>query len=179
MLNKQQQHHLDGSALDQVLLQGLKDSLATEHTLITLLPRYAKASVSLELTSTFDLYAAQTEDNISKLRQAFKLLGQNPAQGSTRIYRIINKVLKSSIIVEAGYSVSDPDLVMLAQDMVRYQIDEHSKLQKNALTNGCTQISDLLADKTSQLAERQLSLIKLQAEIQCIIWNDNAIQITE
>ncbi|MCF2446715.1 DUF892 family protein [Dyadobacter sp. CY345] len=172
MINSQPKTNVKKNALNRVLMQGLKDGLATEHTLITILPGYARVSVSAELTSTFDLYATQLEEHIDKLRLAFKSLGERPAQGSTIIRKIIIEVIASR---EEVLSI-DMKLIRVARCIINFQIMEYSTLEKIARLNDSTYVSSLLSFIVKQEIERQKVLGRLEAEFQNRMQNDKAGQ---
>ena len=67
--------------------------LRAEHALMEMLLSFAKSIFFMELTSTFDLYAAQTEDT-ARLDRIFKTIGQRPQQRPTELSTLLTQARK-------------------------------------------------------------------------------------
>ena len=70
------------------------EALRAEHALVEMLLSFAKSIFFMELTSTFDLYAAQTEEHTARLDSIFKIIGQQPPQRPTELSTLLTQARK-------------------------------------------------------------------------------------
>jgi ferritin-like metal-binding protein YciE len=68
--------------LKELLIDELRDIYYAEKQLVKTLPKLAKAASSSDLRQAFESHLEETEGHVTRLEQAFKLLGE-PARGKT------------------------------------------------------------------------------------------------
>jgi ferritin-like metal-binding protein YciE len=116
-----------------LFLEKIREVFFAEQTLQKILPRLAKAASSLELTSTFDLHAAQTEEHVKKLKPIFYMLGERP---EPRVWYVV-----SSLVDEYYYLLINPEedssqrelkLIKTTQELEKYLIATYDSLFRMA-----------------------------------------------
>jgi ferritin-like metal-binding protein YciE len=158
-------------SLDDLLVHELQDIYHAEGQIIKALPKMVKAATHPELQAAFEEHLEQTEGQIERLEQAFKLLGM-PAKGKKcdGMAGLIEEGRKM-IEEDAEPSVKDAALIAAAQKIEHYEIASYGCVCTYAETLGYEQVHDLLGqnleeeettdEKLSVLAE---SVINVEAE---------------
>ena len=68
--------------LEDLFHEGLKDVYYAERKILTALPKMAKAVNSNDLRAAFEKHVKETEGQVQRLQQVFKII-QQPAKGKT------------------------------------------------------------------------------------------------
>jgi ferritin-like metal-binding protein YciE len=158
-------------SLDDLLVHELQDIFDAEKQITRALPKMVKAASHPELQAAFEEHLEQTEGQIERLEQVFKLLGI-PAKGKKcdGMAGLIEEGKK--MIEENGEpSVKDAALIAAAQKVEHYEIASYGCVCTYAEMLGYDQVHELLGqnldeeettdEKLSVLAE---SLINVEAE---------------
>jgi ferritin-like metal-binding protein YciE len=158
-------------SLDDLLVHELQDIYNAEGQILKALPKMIKAASHPELQSAFEEHLEQTEGQVERLNQVFKLLGV-PAKGRKceGMAGLIEEG-KKTIEEDAEPSVLDAALIAAAQKVEHYEIASYGCLCTYAEMLGYDQVHDLLGqnleeeettdEKLSNLAE---SVINVEAE---------------
>jgi len=158
-------------SLDDLLVHELQDIFDAEKQITKALPKMAKAAAHPELRAAFEEHLEQTEDQIERLEQVFKLLGL-PAKGKKcdGMAGVIEEG-KKMMEEDAEPSVKDAALIGAAQKVEHYEIASYGCVCTYAEMLGYEQVHDLLGqnldeeettdEKLTVLAE---SVINLEAE---------------
>jgi len=158
-------------SLDDLLVHELQDILDAERQITKALPRMAKAAAHPELKAAFEEHLEQTEGQIERLAQVFKLLGlQAKGRKCDGMAGVIEEGKK--MMEEDGEpSVKDAALIAAAQKVEHYEIASYGCVCTYAEMLGYEQVHDLLGqnldeeettdEKLTVLAE---SVINLEAE---------------
>jgi ferritin-like metal-binding protein YciE len=145
----------------------LKDIYFAEKKILTALPKMAKAAQSDKLRAAFEKHEGETEKQVDRLEQVFKVLGESP-KGKTcdAIMGIIDEG-KEIMDEFKGMPALDAGLLAAAQAVEHYEISRYGSLRTWADELGLTQAVKLLdqtlteeknTDKTlTQLAEREVN----------------------
>lgn len=64
--------------LKDLFLENLKDIYYAERKILVALPKMAKAVNSDDLRAAFELHVTETEGQVERLKQVFKLIGEDP-----------------------------------------------------------------------------------------------------
>jgi ferritin-like metal-binding protein YciE len=158
-------------SLDDLLVHELQDIYNAEGQILKALPKMIKAASHPELQGAFEEHLEQTEGQVERLNQVFKLLGV-PAKGK-KCDGMAGLIEEGKKIMEeeAEPAVMDAALIAAAQKVEHYEIASYGCLCTYAEMLGYEQVHDLLGqnleeeettdEKLSALAE---SVINLEAE---------------
>ncbi|MFL6790653.1 MAG: ferritin-like domain-containing protein [Bradyrhizobium sp.] len=159
--------------LSDLFHETLKDVYFTENKIIKTLPKMAKAAQSKELASAFNKHLRETQGQVKRLDQVFRIIGK-PARGKS--CEGINGIADegAEIMKEfRGMPALDAGLVSAAQAVEHYEISRYGTLRTWAEQLGMSDAAKLLqetleeeeaTDKT--LTELATSVINLKAEEQ-------------
>ena len=110
------------SSLDDLLVHELQDIYNAENQSLKALPKMAKAASHPELKAAFEEHREQTQNQVQRLEQAFKLLGMpvkgRKCEGMAGLIEEGKKVMEE----KAEPSVLDAALIMAAQKVEHYEI---------------------------------------------------------
>jgi ferritin-like metal-binding protein YciE len=155
------------NSLDDLLVHELQDIYNAEGQILKALPKMIKAASHPELQSAFEEHLEQTEGQVERLDQVFKLLGV-PAKGR-KCEGMAGLIEEGKKIMEedAEPPVMDAALIAAAQKVEHYEIASYGCLITYADLLGERDASRLLkqnlseeeaTDKAlSQLAERSIN----------------------
>lgn len=159
------------ASLDDLLLHEMRDIYNAEQQILKALPKMIEAAGAQELRAAFEEHLRQTEGQVRRLEEAFRLLGKD-AKGEkcdamAGIIKEGEKVMNENI----EPSVLDAALIASAQKVEHYEIATYGCVATYAQMLGYDKVHDLLGqtlseeeatdEKLSALAE---SLINVRAE---------------
>jgi ferritin-like metal-binding protein YciE len=159
------------NSLDDLLVHELQDIYNAEGQILKALPKMIKAASHPELQTAFEEHLEQTEGQVERLDQVFKLLGV-PAKGRKceGMAGLIEEG-KKTMEQDAEPAVMDAALIAAAQKVEHYEIASYGCVCTYAEMLGYDQVHDLLGqnleeeettdEKLSELAE---SVINVEAE---------------
>ena len=114
--------------LDELFHDTLKDIYFAEKKLVTALPKMAKAAQSPELKAAFSKHARETEGQVKRLEQVFKIIDEKP-QGK-KCHAIIGLTEESDEVAKEykGSPALDAGLLAAAQAVEHYEISRYGTL---------------------------------------------------
>ena len=130
--------------LDTLFHDTLKDVYYAERKILKALPKMAKGAQSQELKAAFEKHRAETEGQIERLEQVFKIIGKR-AQGKT--CDAINGILEEGEAILKDYKGSpalDAGLIASAQAVEHYEITRYGTLKRWANVLGLKDAAKLL-----------------------------------
>ncbi|MBB4272281.1 YciE/YciF ferroxidase family protein [Rhizobium mongolense] len=132
--------------LGDLLHETLMDMYFAEKRILTALPEMAEAAQSPDLKEAFETHLGQSEDHVTRLEQAFELIGK-PAQPKT-CNAILGIIEDGKEVMEAfkGTVALDPGLLAAAQAVEHYEICRYGTMVTWAETLGLNDVADLLAE---------------------------------
>jgi ferritin-like metal-binding protein YciE len=145
----------------------LKDIYFAEKKILTALPKMAKAANSDALRAAFEKHEAETEKQVDRLEQVFKVLGEEP-RGKT-CDAIMGIIAEGKEVMDEYKDMPalDAGLLAAAQAVEHYEISRYGTLRTWASELGLDQAVKLLdatlaeeknTDKTlTQLAESEVN----------------------
>jgi ferritin-like metal-binding protein YciE len=158
----------DIKSMDDLFLHVLQDIYYAENQIKKSLPDMAEKATNRELTSAFKAHLGETETQISRLEQAFQLLGKDP-KGTT--CPAIDGIIKEANEVAGecdNKKVLDAALIAAAQAVEHYEITRYGTLISWAEDLGNDAIAKLLTTnlneekatdkKLTTLAEKKVNL---------------------
>jgi ferritin-like metal-binding protein YciE len=149
----------DIQTMDDLFLHVLQDIYYAEKQILKALPDMIEKATNRELTAAFKSHMAETEKHVSRLEQAFELLGQKP-KGTT--CPAIDGIIKEAneIAGEVGQKkVLDAALIAAAQAVEHYEITRYGTLVAWAEELGREAVARLLTTTLNEekAADKKLS----------------------
>jgi ferritin-like metal-binding protein YciE len=153
-------------SLDDLLVHELQDIYNAEAQILKALPKMIKAASHPELQSAFEEHLEQTEGQVERLDQVFKLLGVpakgKKCEGMAGLLEEGKKVMEE----DAEPGVMDAALIAAAQKVEHYEIASYGCVCTYAEMLGYDQVHDLLGQN---LEEEELTDEKLTALAESVI----------
>jgi ferritin-like metal-binding protein YciE len=158
----------DIKTMDDLFLHVLQDIYYAEQQILKALPEMIEKATNRELTTAFKHHLEETEKHVSRLEQAFELIGQTPKGTSCpAIDGIIDEANDVAGEVD-DKNVLDAALVAAAQAVEHYEITRYGTLIAWAQELGHDAVGRLLhttlneekaADKKlTSIAEKKVNL---------------------
>ncbi len=147
--------------LDDLFLHTLKDVFYAENAITKALPKMSKAAHSKALKQAFETHLKQTEGQIERLEQVFKIIGQK-AEGVP--CEAIKGILKEGDEVADEFKGShalDAGLIAAAQAVEHYEISRYGALRTWAEELGMNHAAKLLQATLEEEEATDRSLTKL------------------
>ncbi|QQP91662.1 ferritin-like domain-containing protein [Skermanella sp. TT6] len=150
-------------ALKALLIEELQDTYSAETQITQALPKMADAASSQELKQAFQTHLQETQGQVKRLEQVFKILQADP--GGNTCEATQGLIEEAEEVMSQGHppEVLDVALVMAAQKVEHYEIASYGALRTLAETCGMTDVANLLEQtlneekatdqKLNQLAE--------------------------
>ena len=157
--------------LDELFHDTLKDIYFAEKKLVSALPKMAKAAQSPDLKAAFAKHAKETEGQVKRLEQVFKIIDEK-AQGK-KCHAIIGLTEEGDEVAKEykGSPALDAGLLAAAQAVEHYEISRYGTLSAWANELGLQEAVRLLEqtlneEKNTDKALTQLaeSAVNQQAE---------------
>jgi Mn-containing catalase len=165
-------------AVEDLLLNCLKDLLDAEKQLVKALPKMAKAAHSAQLQELFGLHLAETEEQVERLEECFKILEaparSKPCKGMAGIVEEGEEVIAEG--KKKDENSADLALIASAQKVEHYEISGYTtaknlaqQLRQSAIVQ---LLSKSLAEEANsdqlldQLARPMLSVARMPAAIE-------------
>jgi ferritin-like metal-binding protein YciE len=154
--------------LQELFHDTLKDIYFAEKKILTALPKMAKAAQSADLKAAFEKHEGETEQQVARLEQVFKLIGETP-RGKT-CDAIMGLIDEGKEIMDEYEDMPalDAGLLAAAQAVEHYEIARYGTLKCWAAELGYKDAVKLLeatlaeekkTDATlSQLAESEVNV---------------------
>jgi ferritin-like metal-binding protein YciE len=149
------------SSLQDLLIQEVQDIYHAEGQILKALPKMIKAATHPELKSAFEEHRIQTEGQVARLEQAFKLLGI-PAKGKKceGMAGLLEEG-KKTMAEDAEPSVLDAALIASAQKVEHYEIAAYGCLCTYAEMLGHDDVHELLGQNLDEEEETDQRLTAL------------------
>ena len=159
------------SSLDDLLVHELQDIYHAEGQILKALPRMTKAATNQDLKAAFEEHRVETEGQVKRLEQVFKLLG-HPVKGK-KCEGMAGLIEEGTTVMEedADPAVMDAALIAAAQKIEHYEIASYGCVCTYAEMLGFDEAHELLGqnldeeentdEKLTALAE---TVINIEAE---------------
>lgn len=148
-------------SLDDLLVHELQDIYNAENQILKALPKMIKAASHPELQGAFEEHLEQTEGQVERLDQVFKLLGV-PAKGK-KCEGMAGLLEEGKKIMEedAEPSVMDAALISAAQKVEHYEIASYGTCRTYAQLLGNKEAARLLQQTLDEEGKTDKLLTKL------------------
>jgi ferritin-like metal-binding protein YciE len=154
----------DIQTMDDLLLHGLKDIYYAENQIVKALPKLIDKATNRDLSSGLKDHLEETKNQITRLDQIFKKLGEEPR--GTRCPAIEGLISEAD---EIGGNVADKEvlnaaIVGAAQSVEHYEIARYGTLIAWAESLGHDDIIRLLSTslKEEKAADKKLSTVAVR-----------------
>ena len=154
--------------LKEALIDEMKDLYSAEKQLAEVLPKMAEKATDATLKAGFKTHLTETQTQITRLEQAFGLLGEKPEAVTCEAMKGILKESKHLMSESASSAVKDAMLIAAAQKVEHYEITTYGTICTWAETVGAHDVKELLGQslneeelankKLSELAEKTINL---------------------
>ncbi|MFN3351099.1 ferritin-like domain-containing protein [Pseudorhodoplanes sp.] len=147
--------------LEDLFHEVLKDIYYAERKILSALPKMAKAVKSNELRAAFEKHVKETEGQVQRLQQVFKIIRQEP-KGKT-CQAILGLVEEGEEMIEefADSVALDAGLIGGAQAVEHYEIARYGTLIAWAEQLGMSEVVKLLQQSLDEEKMTDRSLTKL------------------
>jgi ferritin-like metal-binding protein YciE len=135
------------TSLELLFLDGLRDIYFAERKILTALPRMIAAAQSDTLRAAFEKHRSETETHVTRLQQAFELMGKRPQAKTCPAIEGILAEGEETAEAFKGTPALDACLIAAAQAVEHYELARYGTLAQWAITLGQNEVADLL-DKT-------------------------------
>jgi ferritin-like metal-binding protein YciE len=150
------------SMLKEFFTDELKDIYWAEKHIVTTLPKMQKAATSEELKNAFETHMEQSQTHVTRLEQAFELLGEKAqAKKCDAMAGIIEEGKGIIEETEKGTATRDVGLILSAQKVEHYEISTYGGLAQLATTLGLIEVADLLRQTLQEEKETDKLLTQI------------------
>ncbi len=148
--------------LDKFLTDMLKDIYWAEKHLTKALPKMAKAATTDELRQAFETHLEQTKQQISRLDQAFEMLGKKAQAKKCDAMEGLIKEAESIIEdTEDGSKTRDVALIVAAQKVEHYEIATYGSLVQIANTMQLNDVAELCGQTLQEEKDTDVLLTEI------------------
>ena len=151
--------------LSDLFHETLKDIYFTENKILKTLPKMAKAAQSKELAAAFNKHFRETQGQVQRLEQVFKIIGK-PARGKT--CEAINGIADEGAEIMKdfkGMPALDAGLLAAAQAVEHYEISRYGTLRTWAEELGMPDAAKLLQATLAEEENTDRTLTKLATSV--------------
>ena len=147
----------------ELFVHELADMISAEHLIAKMLPELQREALHPEVKAAFKEHEAETKEQIKRLNEAFKLLGEKPEQ--TTCYATEGLKQEHEALHEENPS---PEILEMANLMgaaktEHYEIASYTGLVQMARDLGETEVANLLKqtlDEEQEMAKRVTTFAK-------------------
>ncbi len=133
------------SQLELFFHEALKDLYWAEKELVKALPKMQEGATSEVLQQAIGEHITQTEEQVNRLEQVFKLFGWNPqAKKCDAMQGLIEEGESILEETEDGTMTRDAAIIMAAQKVEHYEIATYGGLVQIAMTMGNDEAASIL-----------------------------------
>ena len=151
----------DLKTLEDLFMHGLKDIYYAENQIVKNLPKMIEAASDAELKKGLKAHLAETEVQVTRLEQAFELLGENPM--GTRCPGIDGILTEGDEVLGDvdGRTVTNAAVIASAQAVEHYEISRYGALIAWAIELGKDEVVPLLERnlREEKAADKKLTAI--------------------
>ena len=147
--------------LDDLFEEALKDIYFAEKKILSALPKMAKAAQNEDLKAAFQKHEGETEQQVDRLEQVFKIIGK-PAKGKN-CPAIVGIIEEGQEIMKEykGSPALDAGLLSAAQAVEHYEITRYGTLRTWADELGLKDAVSLLETSLNEEKDTDEALTEL------------------
>ncbi|HEY1869541.1 MAG TPA: ferritin-like domain-containing protein [Chitinophagaceae bacterium] len=169
MANQKTQANVGKASNNSMLLEfftdELKDIYWAEKHIVATLPKMQRAATTSELQQAFADHLEASKTHVSRLEQAFQLLGEKAqAKKCDAMAGIIEEGKDIIAETEKGTATRDVGLILAAQKVEHYEISTYGGLCQLAKTLGKGDVADLLYETLQEEKQTDELLTQIAEE---------------
>jgi ferritin-like metal-binding protein YciE len=153
------------NALEDLFVRELSEIYGSERQILKALPKMIKAAAQPILRDALTAHKAETKDQIARLEQIFKLLGEEPIR--LKSFPVTGAIDQGSELIKSKDSdsmVRDAALLSTAQKVEHYEIASYGAVHTHAGLLGYEQAAELLAVSLKEEHEMDKRLTMIAKE---------------
>jgi ferritin-like metal-binding protein YciE len=148
-----------GSLLEKFFHDAMKDLYYAEKQLVKTLPKMRKAATTPQLQSAFETHLAQTQEQVTRLEEVFRLVGKRAqAKKCPAMDGLITEGEEAIEETKEDSLTRDVALIMSAQKVEHYEIAAYGTLAQLAKTMGKHDAAILLEKTLDEEKETDMIL---------------------
>jgi ferritin-like metal-binding protein YciE len=149
------------NSLEDLLVDQLKDLYDAENRLIDALPKMAAAATTPSLRDAFSAHLLQTRNHVTRLEQAFSLLGIQPERETCQAMKGL--IAEGSQVIDAtgNLTVRDAALIAAAQRVEHYEMAGYGSARTFAEQLDLPDLAELLQSTLDEEADTDEKLTEL------------------
>jgi ferritin-like metal-binding protein YciE len=148
-------------SLDKLFHEELKDVYNAEKQLVQSLPRMARAAGSPELKAAFTKHLKETQEQVRRLEQVFREIGQTPRGKACKGMAGLIEEGKEIMQEDGEEAVIDAALISAAQRVEHYEIAAYGCLVSYAELLGLDKAAKLLQQNQAEEEAADEALTRL------------------
>ena len=148
-----------------LLVEELKDLYSAENQLVKALPKMAKAATSEELREAFETHLQQTEEQVQRLEQIGKKLGESMKGKKCKAMEGLVEEGKEIIEEDMEPSILDLALIGAAQKVEHYEIAGYGTARTLAEIAGEDQVAKILQETLDEEGATDKLLTEIAMEL--------------
>ncbi|MCF4125657.1 YciE/YciF ferroxidase family protein [Methylobacterium sp. SyP6R] len=136
----------DDKNLRALFLHQLKDTYFAENAILKALPKMAKAARSEELRGAFAVHVEETREQVKRLDQVFRIVGEKPEGVTCKAIQGIIAEGEEVMQEFSGSEALDAGLIAAAQAVEHYEITRYGTLLAWAKQLGLGEAESLIKE---------------------------------
>ena len=152
----------DENALKDFLVDELKDIYFAENEILKGLTKMKDAASSTKLKKAIDKHYNQTETQIVRLEEAFKLFDEKPVKKKCKA--IVGILAEGDDILEEGTMTRDAAIIIASQKVEHYEIATYGSLAELARTINREDVAKLLEKTLKEEKKTDVTLTVLAVD---------------
>jgi ferritin-like metal-binding protein YciE len=151
-----------GSKFQELFLDEIKDIYWAEKHLVKALPKMSKGATSEVLAEAIKKHLEETKEQVSRLEEVFKILGEKPqAKKCDAMDGLVKEAESILEDTEADSMVRDAGIIIASQKVEHYEIASYGSLVALADKMGLKDASKLLSQTLEEEKKTDLNLTEL------------------
>lgn len=147
--------------LQDALVEEMEDLLSAEQQIVEALPLMMEKATNPGLKAAFEEHLAQTKNQVTRLEQAFKSLGEEAKSKTCEATKGLVKEASEMMKEDADPQVMDAMLIGAAQKVEHYEIASYGTACTWAAQLGLDDVHDLLGETLDEEEETDEKLSML------------------
>jgi len=135
---------MSAESLKNLLIEELQDIYYAEKQLVKALPKMAKAAQNKDLKAGITAHLAETKEQVARLEQAFKLLGEKPKAKTCHAMDGLLEEGAEALSEKEASAVRDAQIIGSAQRIEHYEMAAYGTARSLAATLGEDEVVELL-----------------------------------
>jgi len=142
------------SSLQSLFLNELRDLYSAEKQQLLTIPAMKRSASSLKLQNVLATHLDCTGEQVDRLEQVFKKMGQKPQSRDSEVILSMTRIWEAAVAgTDEGTACRDAGLILAAQKLEHYEICTYGSLAQLARTLEQDEVADLL--EMSLLEEKE------------------------